>query len=135
MDIENILVVTKRKGDEKGKDWEFEVSGCKLLYVGWINKVLLYSTGNYIQYLVINHNGKEYEREYKYDCNTLPYSRNEHSIVNQVYFNKILKNIKCLICTRVCAGASHNASLNPPNFECWAMRDTCCPYMRKLSSM
>ena len=32
-----------------------------LLYIGWINsKVLLYSTGNYIQYPVINHNGKEY---------------------------------------------------------------------------
>ena len=25
-------------------------------------KVLLYSTGNYIQYLVINHNGKEYKK-------------------------------------------------------------------------
>ena len=30
----------------------------KLLYIGWINKVLLYSTGNYIQYPVINHKGK-----------------------------------------------------------------------------
>ena len=29
-------------------------------------KVLLYSTGNYIQYHVINHNGKEYEKEYIY---------------------------------------------------------------------
>ena len=28
------------------------------------NKVLLYSTGNYIQYPVINHNGKEYEKIY-----------------------------------------------------------------------
>ena len=28
------------------------------------NKVLLYSTGNYIQYPVINRNGKEYEEEY-----------------------------------------------------------------------
>ena len=27
-----------------------------------INKVLLYSTGNYIQYFVINYNGKESER-------------------------------------------------------------------------
>ena len=26
------------------------------------NKVLLYSTGNYIQYPVINHNGKEYKK-------------------------------------------------------------------------
>ena len=34
------------------------------LYVGWINnKVLRYSTGNY-QYPLINHNGKEYEKEY-----------------------------------------------------------------------
>ena len=33
----------------------------------WINnKVLLYSIGNYIQYFIINHNGKEYEREYIY---------------------------------------------------------------------
>ena len=28
----------------------------------WINKVLLYSTGNYIQYTVIIHNGQEYEK-------------------------------------------------------------------------
>ena len=27
------------------------------------NKVLRYSTANYIQYSVINHNGKEYEKE------------------------------------------------------------------------
>ena len=26
--------------------------------------ILLYSTGNYIQYPVKNHNGKEYEKEY-----------------------------------------------------------------------
>ena len=36
-------------------DWEFGVIRCKLLYIEWINnKVLLYSTGNYIQYPVIN---------------------------------------------------------------------------------
>ena len=47
-----------------GMEWEFGVSRCKLLYIEWINnKVLLYSTGNYIQYPVINHNGKEYEKE------------------------------------------------------------------------
>ena len=38
-------------------DWEFGISKCKLIYIGWINnKVLLYNTGNYIQYPVINHN-------------------------------------------------------------------------------
>ena len=30
------------------------------------NKVRLYVTGNYIQCSVINHNGKEYEKEYIY---------------------------------------------------------------------
>ena len=48
-------------------DWEFGISRFKLLYVEWINnKVLLYSTGNYIQYPMINHDGKEYEKEYIY---------------------------------------------------------------------
>ena len=46
-----------------GKNWECGISGYKLLYKGWINnKVLLYSTGNYIQYPMINRNGQEYEK-------------------------------------------------------------------------
>ena len=54
-------------GVGEGKDWEFGINRCKLLYIGWINnKVLLYSTENYIQYPVINHNGKYYEKEYIY---------------------------------------------------------------------
>ena len=45
-------------------DWEFRVSRCELLHLGWINnKVLLKSTVNYIQYPRINHNGKEYKKE------------------------------------------------------------------------
>ena len=50
-------------------DLEFVVSRCQLIYTGWINnKVLLYSTGNYIQSPVINHNGKKSEkkRTFKY---------------------------------------------------------------------
>ena len=40
--------------------------------------VLLYSTENYIQYPVINHNGKEFEQECVYMHNeiTLLYSEN-----------------------------------------------------------
>ena len=50
-----------------GKDWEFGVSGYKLLNSEWIsNKVLFYSTGNYIHYPVTNHNGKEYDKEFIY---------------------------------------------------------------------
>ena len=59
--IENRLVVAKGEGHQGGMDWEFGISRCKLVYIGWIsNKVLLYSTGNYIQSPGINHNGKEY---------------------------------------------------------------------------
>ena len=48
-------------------DWECGMSRCKLVYIKWINnKVLLCSTGNYTQYSVINHNGKEYEKVYIY---------------------------------------------------------------------
>ena len=43
-----------------GREWEFGISRCQLLYPERINnKALLYSTGNYIQYPVINR-GKEY---------------------------------------------------------------------------
>ena len=49
-------MVAKGESGEEGLDWEFGISRCQLLYLEWINdKVLLYSTGNYIQYPVINH--------------------------------------------------------------------------------
>ena len=49
------------------KNWEFGISRCKLVYIGWINnKVLLYSTRNYTQYPVIKCNGKEHLKEYIY---------------------------------------------------------------------
>ena len=44
-------------------EWNLGVSRCKLLYTGWINnEILLYNTGNYIQYTVINHKGKAYKK-------------------------------------------------------------------------
>ena len=46
-------------------DWESGMSGCKRLYTQWINnKVLLSCTEKYIQYPVINHNRKEYKKEW-----------------------------------------------------------------------
>ena len=46
-------------GWERG-GWEFGVVRCKLLNRGWINsKVLLYGTGDDIQYPGINHTGKD----------------------------------------------------------------------------
>ena len=35
-------------------------------YTGWINSKVLYSTENYIQQPVINHNTNEYEKEHIY---------------------------------------------------------------------
>ena len=51
--IENKLVATKGKEGEGGLNHEFEINRYKLLHIKQINsKVLLYSTGNYIQYPV-----------------------------------------------------------------------------------
>ena len=42
-----------------GMEWEVGISRKKLLYIEWINnQALLYSTTNYIQYPMRNHNGK-----------------------------------------------------------------------------
>ena len=54
MGMENRPVVTKGEG----MGWEFGVNRCKLLPSEWIsNEMLLYSTGNYIQSLVMEHDG------------------------------------------------------------------------------
>ena len=47
----------KENGRERsGMDREFGVCGCKLLHLGQIrHEILLYSTGNYIQSLLVEH--------------------------------------------------------------------------------
>ena len=57
-----------RGGGGGGVDWEFGISRCKPLCIGRINKFLLYSTGNHIQYLLISHNGREHKKENIYIC-------------------------------------------------------------------
>ena len=66
-DTENRLVVAKGENGEGWTNLEFGLSKHKRLCIDWINnyiQVLLYSTGNYIQNPVINHNGKKCEKEY-----------------------------------------------------------------------
>ena len=54
----------KGKGGE-GINQEFGINRYTPLGIKWVNnKDLLYSTGNYIQYLVIIYNGKESEKDY-----------------------------------------------------------------------
>ena len=44
MDLESRLVVAKGEDTRGGLEWEDGVSGCKLLYIEWINnKTLLYT--------------------------------------------------------------------------------------------
>ena len=51
--------------------WEFGVSRRKLLLSRWVsNAVLLCSTGNYIQSLVIEHDRKLFEKKNVYVCMT-----------------------------------------------------------------
>ena len=64
------LVLTEKRKQTYGRQAEaryerdgreFAIHRCKLLYIEWINsQVQMYSTGNYIQYAMINHNGNEY---------------------------------------------------------------------------
>ena len=57
-DIENRLVIAIGR---KGWSGRLGLADEIYLYIEWIkNEVLQYGTGNFIQYLGINHNGKEY---------------------------------------------------------------------------
>ena len=49
------------------------------------SRVLLYSTGNHIQYPVISHNGKEYEKEYMCVCVTELLCCT--AVINTLWFN------------------------------------------------
>ena len=87
-DLRNRPMVAKAEWGGKGMEWEFGISRCKLLYAGWINnKVLLYSTGNYIQYSVINRNLEKNMKKNTYKTESL-YCMAKISIINQLYFNK-----------------------------------------------
>ena len=70
IDIEYKCMVYWREQMGGKIEWRLSLAGfsrCKLLYMEWIsNKVLLYSTENYMQYPMINNNGNEYFEMYMY---------------------------------------------------------------------
>ena len=89
-DIEYRLVVATGEVAGGEREWGAVVGRCKLLHIVWINKVLMYSTGNYSQYNVINHNGKDYFKK-----NVYMYIQLNHgcctaiiNTVNQLSFNE-----------------------------------------------
>ena len=69
------------------------MSRCKLLFLGWINnKVLMYSTGTYIQHPMRSHNGK---KTFKNVCmcvtESLCWTEEIGTTVSQLYFSKKIK--------------------------------------------
>ena len=71
MDAESRLAVAQKEGVGGEMEWEAGISRCELLYTEWIhNKVLMYSTENYIEYPMINHTGKEYFKKNIHKCIT-----------------------------------------------------------------
>ena len=60
-------MVVKGEWGGSGMDGKFGVSRCKLIHLEWINnRVLLYSTGNYIQSPGTDHDGRNIKKEYIY---------------------------------------------------------------------
>ena len=58
MDLGEQTCGCQRGSEGSGMDWESGVNGCKLLHLEWIsNDILLYSIGNYIQSLIMEHHG------------------------------------------------------------------------------
>ena len=51
-------------------NWKFDTNRCKLVYIRWINKVLLYGTKDCSQYPMINHNRKNMKKNI-YNSTTL----------------------------------------------------------------
>ena len=86
-------------------DLEFDISKCKLLYTEWINKVLLNSTGNSIQYPVIKHNEKEYEKEHIYIYLSLNHFAEQQELAQHCK-STILQQNKCLK-IKVCMSTRH----------------------------
>ena len=92
IDTEYKCVVYWREQMGGNVEWRLGLAGfsrCKLLYMEWIsNKVLLYSTENYMPYPMINNGMNILKCIYVYNWIPFLYSRNQYNFINQVYFNQ-----------------------------------------------
>ena len=93
------ILVKKNRGSQYKQNWDWPNSlfkfFCNILpktqiiwAAQWINKVLLYNTGNYIQYLIITYNGKKNMRKNIHITESLCCTSETNSIVNQLQFKK-----------------------------------------------
>ena len=59
------------RGGRSLMNWEFGVNRCQLLRLEWMSsEVLLYTTGNYIQFIGMNHDGRQYKKSNVHTCMT-----------------------------------------------------------------
>ena len=69
-DLENRVVVARGggwRGAGSGMDWEFGVNRCRPLPLEWTgNEILLYSTGNYIYSLKLEHDNVRKKNVYMF---------------------------------------------------------------------
>ena len=64
-------MVARAEGGRSGMDREFGVRSCKLFHLEWVgNGVLPYSTGNYVQTLGEDHDGRWSEKKNVRACMT-----------------------------------------------------------------
>ena len=89
-------------------DWDLGISRCKLLYIEQINKVLL---GNCIQYPLISHTGKKYEKECMCVYTHMRKKKKECMCV-YTHMRKEKKNV--CVCTCICMYVQHSAQLCLP---------------------
>ena len=76
-------MVTKEDRSWGEMDWRFGISICTPWYMEWLASIVMIYVGK--------ESGKEYMI---YNWIILLYSRNYHNTVNQLYFQKTLKNKK-----------------------------------------
>ena len=58
------MITKGGRGGRINQEFEININTILLIYKKQINnKIVLYSTGNYIHYPIVKHNGKEYEKE------------------------------------------------------------------------
>ena len=85
--MKNRFVVAEGEESGRGQDWDQQAQ----TGIGSINyKILVYSTGNYIPYPVINHNGKEYEKA----CICITYTLCCTAVINILQFNYTSINLR-----------------------------------------
>ena len=115
-------MVTKRER-VVGINPEFGISRCTLLYIKQINKDLLYSTGNYIQYLEISYDGKESKNHLYLHLNHVAVHLKHCSSTILQFFKKCKKKKKMVVSVYHRGLAVGTIACQHPGQQCFLFLD------------